>query len=112
MEKTDRAAVVPVEMGWSDLGTWDALWAIAERDEHDNACRGEVLAVDTRGSYLRSDGPVLAVLGLENVIAIATDDALLIASKDRAQEVNAIVKAFDETGSDKHISATRSSKSR
>jgi mannose-1-phosphate guanylyltransferase/mannose-6-phosphate isomerase len=106
MEKTDRAAVVPVEMGWSDLGTWDALWAIAERDENDNACRGDVLAVDTRGSYLRSDGPVLAVLGLENVIAIATDDALLIASKDRAQEVNAIVKAFDETGSDKHISHT------
>jgi len=106
IEKTDRAAVVPVEMGWSDLGTWDALWAIAERDDDGNACRGDVFAVDTHGSYLRTDGPVMAVLGLENVIAIATDDALLIASKDRAQEVNAIVKAIDETGSDKHISHT------
>jgi mannose-1-phosphate guanylyltransferase/mannose-6-phosphate isomerase len=106
MEKTDCAAVIPVEMGWSDLGTWDALWAIAERDEDGNACRGDVLAVDTHGSYLRTDGPVMAVLGLENVIAIAADDALLIASKDRAQEVNAIVKAFDETGSNKHISHT------
>jgi len=106
MEKTDRAAVIPVEMGWSDLGTWDALWEVSGRDEDDNACSGDVIAVDTHGSYLRSDGPVMAVLGLENVIAVATDDALLIASKDRAQEVNTIVKAFDEAGSDKHVSHT------
>jgi len=106
MEKTDRAAVVPAEMGWSDLGTWGALWSLDEKDQDENVCRGDVFALDTRACYLRSDGPAMAVLGLENVIAIATDDALLVIAKDRAQEVGSIVKALEEAGSHKHISHT------
>lgn len=93
-EKTDRAAVVPVDMGWSDIGSWQGLWSILERDEAGNSRRGDVVAVDTRNSCLRSDRGLLAVLGVEDMAVICTDDAVLVCPMDRAHEVGKLVDAL------------------
>jgi mannose-1-phosphate guanylyltransferase/mannose-1-phosphate guanylyltransferase/mannose-6-phosphate isomerase len=101
MEHTDKAVVVPVSMGWSDVGAWDALWDIADqRDGEDNVTMGDVLALDCQGSYLRSEEPMIAALGLENMIVIATHDAILVAPRHRAQEIGRIVKTLKEAGRD------------
>ena len=90
-EKTDRAAVVPVDMGWSDIGSWQGLWSILERGPTGNSLRGDVVAVDTRNSCLRSDRGLLAVLGVENMAVVCTDDAVLVCPMDRAHEVGKLV---------------------
>ncbi|MFX9634909.1 mannose-1-phosphate guanylyltransferase/mannose-6-phosphate isomerase, partial [Acinetobacter baumannii] len=69
MEKTDRAAVVPVSCGWSDIGSWSSLWSVAERDASGNRSEGDVIAVDTRDSLIRaSDGRLIATLGVEELV--------------------------------------------
>ncbi len=91
MEKTARAAVVPVEMGWSDVGSWDALWELSAKDEAGNAREGNVVALDTRNCYLRSTEGLLAAIGVEDLIAVATGDAVMVAPRRRAQEVRKLV---------------------
>ncbi|MGF1462970.1 MAG: mannose-1-phosphate guanylyltransferase/mannose-6-phosphate isomerase [Maricaulaceae bacterium] len=86
MEKTPRAAVVFVEMGWSDIGSWEALMAIAETSRI-----GDVLALDAPGCYLRSEGPLVAALGVEDLVIVATPDAVLVAHKSQSQSVKALV---------------------
>ena len=71
MEKTDHAAVVPVDIGWSDIGAWSALWSIGSPDADGNVLTGNVLAEDVSGSYLRSEKPMVAVLGLAHPLAAA-----------------------------------------
>ena len=93
MERTDRAAVVPVDMGWSDVGAWSALWDIAEKDSAGNATQGDVVLKDTRNVYARSDDNLLvAVVGLEDIVVVATDDAVLVADRQRAQDVKNVVE--------------------
>ncbi|HWU54715.1 MAG TPA: mannose-1-phosphate guanylyltransferase/mannose-6-phosphate isomerase, partial [Rhizomicrobium sp.] len=72
MERTDKAAVVPVEMGWSDIGSWEALWTTAARDDLGNATKGDVLHHGSRNSYLRSEGPLVAAVGVEDMVVVAT----------------------------------------
>lgn len=103
MERTDRGAVVPVDMAWSDVGSWSALWEIAQRDADGNASSGPVFAVDTRDSYLRSAGPVLATVGLDNVVVVATKDAVLVTSRDRAQDVRQAVDRLAAAGRHEHL---------
>jgi mannose-1-phosphate guanylyltransferase/mannose-1-phosphate guanylyltransferase/mannose-6-phosphate isomerase len=91
MEKTDRAAVVPAEMGWTDVGSWGALWDIAPRDGDGNTLIGDVIAADTRNSYVRGDGRLVAVVGIEDVIVVDTADAVLVVPRARAQEVKEVV---------------------
>ena len=92
MEHTDRAVVVGLDAGWNDVGSWDALWDIAEKDADGNAISGDVVAVDSRGSYLRSEGRrLLAAVGLEDTVVVDTPDALVVAPRARAQDVKAIV---------------------
>ncbi|MFW2830171.1 mannose-1-phosphate guanylyltransferase/mannose-6-phosphate isomerase [Sphingomonas sp. ID0503] len=91
MEKAERVAVVPVDMGWSDVGSWDALHALAVRDEHGNVQSGEVHAIDTRNCLIRSDGPMVAAVGISNLIVIATDDAVLIMPRGESQAVKRII---------------------
>lgn len=91
MERTDRAAVVPVSMGWNDIGAWNALWDIGSRDADGNVVQGDVLALDTHDSYLRSEGPLLSVVGLRDQIVVATDDAVMIAPRDNAGAVKDLV---------------------
>jgi mannose-1-phosphate guanylyltransferase/mannose-6-phosphate isomerase len=102
MEKTTHAAVVPVEMGWSDLGAWSALWDIQPKDESGNATHGDVLLHDTRNSYVHADHGLVAVAGLDSVIVVATDDAVLVADRNNAQDVKQLVEQLKAQGRDEH----------
>ena len=91
MEHTAKAAVVPVSMGWSDLGSWDALWELAEKDAAGNALLGNVIAEDARNCYLRSESGLVAALGVDDMVVVATDDAVMLAPRNRAQDVRRLV---------------------
>ena len=104
MEKAGKVAVIPVEMGWSDVGCWDALHGIATRDADDNAHHGEVLAIDTSGCLIRSDGPLVAAIGVKDLIIIATGDAVLIMPRGSSQDVKRAVEALKKQG---HITLDR-----
>ena len=90
MEKTDRAMVLPVDIGWSDVGSWSALWDVSERDADGNAHHGDVIAVDTRNSYAYAQR-LVALVGVDDIVVVETDDAVLVARKDRVQEVKQVV---------------------
>ena len=102
MERTDKAAVVPVEMGWSDIGSWEALWTAAERDGLGNATKGDVLHHGSRNSYLRSEGPLVAAVGLEDMVVVATTDAVLVSHKSASQDVKRIVEQLERSGRELH----------
>lgn len=103
MERTDAAAVVPVEMGWSDVGSWDALWAISAKDQDGNVLQGDVLAIDTATSLLRvENGPAIATVGVKDLVVVSTRDAVLVMPRERAQDVKKIVDALKAQGSDRH----------
>jgi mannose-1-phosphate guanylyltransferase/mannose-6-phosphate isomerase len=96
MEKTADAAVLPVDIGWSDVGSWSALWQVAERDAHGNAQHGDVLALDCRDTYAWSDKRLIALVGLDDVVVVDTDDAVLVARKERVQEVKQIAQQLKQ----------------
>lgn len=91
MEHTTRAAVVPVHMGWSDVGTWEALWEQTDKDANGNAMQGDVFALETANSYLYTDAKLLVTLGVENLVAVVTEDAVLVASRDHSERVKDVV---------------------
>ncbi len=103
MERTDRAAVVPADIGWSDIGSWDSLCDVAEQDAEGNCRRGDILAVDCRNSYLQSDGQLIATLGLEDMVVVATRDAVLVAPRDRSQEIRELVNRLEAAGRSEHL---------
>lgn len=90
MERTGCAAVVPVNMGWTDAGSWSALWESGAKDRRGNVRVGPVVTHDVAGSYLRSEGLTLGVVGLGDVVVVVTEDAVLVAPKDRAEDVRAL----------------------
>ncbi|MCI4661570.1 MAG: mannose-1-phosphate guanylyltransferase/mannose-6-phosphate isomerase [Neomegalonema sp.] len=98
MEKTDRAAVLPVSFGWSDIGAWDALAACVESDANGNCTLGSAELIDSTGSYCRSEGPFVAAIGVEDLVIVATPDAVLVTRKDRAQQVKTALAAFKARG--------------
>lgn len=98
MEAADRIAVVPVEMGWSDVGSWDALYEISARDAAGNAVSGDVSAPDSRNCLLRSDGPLVVAAGVEDLIVIATGDAVLVMRRGDSQAVKEAVAALKRDG--------------
>lgn len=103
MERTEKAAVVPVEMGWSDIGSWESLWAAGLKDDAGNRLEGDVLHHDVRDSYLRSEGPLVAAIGVEGLVIVATKDAVLVSSKDASQNVKTIVNQLEKLGRDQHL---------
>jgi mannose-1-phosphate guanylyltransferase len=98
MEKADKVAVLPVAIGWSDVGSWEALHAVAARDEAGNAIAGDVLALDARGCLIRSEGPLVAAIGVEDLVAIATADAVLIVPRAQSQRVKEAVEKLKDGG--------------
>jgi len=98
MEKTKRAAVVPLDAGWSDVGDWAALWDLADHDARGNALAGDVIALDVRRSLLRSSGRLVGVIGLDDVIVVEAGDAVLVVARDRAQEVKSLVERLQSEG--------------
>lgn len=91
MEKTRDAVVVPLDAGWSDVGSWSTLWEIQPRDAHDNVTRGDVIVEDVNGSYIHSEGRLVAALGVTDTVIVETDDVVLVASKDRVQDIKKLV---------------------
>jgi mannose-1-phosphate guanylyltransferase/mannose-6-phosphate isomerase len=91
MEKTRRAAVVPVAMGWSDIGSWGALWEMSRKDHEGNSIEGNVVAEDTRNCYLRSEAGLVAAIGIEDLVVVRTADAVMVAPRKQAQDVRKLV---------------------
>ncbi len=92
MEKTRDAVVVPARFEWSDVGSWSALWDLGQKDARGNVSQGDVLAHDSQGCYLRSDGRLVAAVGIENLVVIETSDALLVSTRERADDVRIAVE--------------------
>jgi len=93
MERTNHAAVVPVDIGWSDIGSWSAVWDVLDHDPAGNAIEGPVVVSETRNSLVRSDESILTtVIGLDDVIVISTSDAVLVTPRARAEEVKGLVE--------------------
>jgi len=91
MEKTADAVVVPLDAGWSDVGSYSALWEVCQQDSQKNVIKGDVIAHDTTNSYIHSQNKLIATLGVDNLVVIDTPDAVLIADKDKVQNVKDIV---------------------
>lgn len=100
MEKLEDLATVPLDCGWSDLGSWDALAAALAADAAGNVTRGDVLAVDSSGSLLWAEEGQIAALGLRDLVVVRTGDTVLVAPRERSQEVRRIVDALREQGRD------------
>jgi mannose-1-phosphate guanylyltransferase / mannose-6-phosphate isomerase len=91
MERTERAALVQVDMGWNDIGSWSTLWDIGVRDATDNVILGDVVTMETERSYVRTEGQLVATLGVKDLAIVATDDAVLVAPRERSQDVRLLV---------------------
>jgi len=98
MEKTDRAVVVPMDVGWSDVGAWNALWEMADKDERGNACLGDVTLLDTDNLYARGEGIKVTALGVRDLVIVATKDAVMVMPTEKAQDVKSIVEALEKEG--------------
>lgn len=94
MEKTDDGAMLTFDAGWDDLGSWEALWQVGEKDANQNILRGDVLVHDVGHSYLRASGRLLAAVGLTDCIVVETPDAVLVSPRDRAQDVKHLVESL------------------
>jgi mannose-1-phosphate guanylyltransferase/mannose-6-phosphate isomerase len=95
MEKTRRAAVVPLAAGWSDVGSWAALYDVLPKDARGNVLKGEAIAEDCRDTFVVSTSRLIAVLGLEGVVVVETEDAVLVIAKDRSQSVKSLVETLE-----------------
>ena len=102
MERTRDAVVVPAKFTWSDVGSWSALWALGAKDAVGNVSQGDVMARDSRGSYLRSEGRLIAAVGVEDLVIIETSDALLVSTKDRADDVKLAVEELKRSRRTEH----------
>jgi len=98
MEHTRRAAVIPVDIGWSDVGAWDALWQLGTKDADGNVRQGDVLAEDSRNCYLRAEHGLLTALGVDDLVVITTADAVMVARRDRARDIKQIVARLERDG--------------
>ena len=107
MEHTEAAVVVPADMGWSDVGSWSALWEIGAKDGDGNVVLGDVITDGTTDSYIRSEGRLVAALGLDNVVVVATDDVVLVVRRDEAQNVKKVVEALARAGRPEHSVHTK-----
>jgi len=107
MEKTDRAAVVPLDAGWNDIGSWSALWAVKERDENGNALDGDVIAISTANTLVSAERRLVAVLGVEDLVVVETPDAVLVAHRDCVQDVKKIVETLQAQARCEHVNHRR-----
>ncbi|MFM8544766.1 MAG: mannose-1-phosphate guanylyltransferase/mannose-6-phosphate isomerase [Vulcanococcus sp.] len=98
MERTDRGAVLPLEAGWSDVGSWSALWETADQNPDGNVLRGRVISEDSQNCYLRSEHRLLVGLGVNDLVVVETDDVVLVAHRDKAQDVKGIVGLLEREG--------------
>ena len=104
MEKAGNVLVVPGDFGWSDLGSWDALWEISKKDENGNAVsRGSLIGIDACDSLVHSPGKLVALVGVRDLIVVETDDALLICGRGRSQDVRKVVEILEGNDSKEYL---------
>ncbi len=96
MEKTNAAAMLPLDVGWSDVGSWSSLWEVSPQDEHGNAIHGDAILTDTRDCYVHSEHALVSTIGIKDLVIVQTPDALLVADKAKAQDVSHIVARLKE----------------
>ncbi len=102
MEHTAQAVVVPLDAGWSDVGSWQSLWEVMDRDGNGNALKGETLAVDSRNCLISSEKSLITALGVEDLVIVESDDAVLVTHRDRAQDVKQLVALLERRGCERH----------
>ena len=95
MEKTQLACVVPMSAGWSDVGSWSSIWDVHEKDQNGNVLKGDVIAEDSRNCLVHGNGKLVTVLGLEDIVVVETKDAMMVAHKDKVQDVKKLVSKLD-----------------
>lgn len=103
MEKTRDAAVIPLDAGWSDIGSWSALWEIGTKDEQGNVCKGDVLNIRSSNSLVYAENKLVATVGVDNLVVVETKDAVLVAHKDSVQDVKKVVEAIKNDGRHEHM---------
>ena len=96
MEKTAAAVVVPMDAGWSDIGSWASLWSMSSKDAVGNVTHGDVLLHETSNSFVRTDGKLIATVGVNDLVIVSTKDAVMVASKDRVQDAKIIVQKLKD----------------
>ena len=102
MEKTDSAVVVPLDAGWSDVGSWSALWEIHQQDKNGNVCKGDVIMEDVNNSYIHSESRLVAAIGVDDHVIVETDDVILVADKSRVQDVKKLVAQLKQQDRHEH----------
>ncbi len=107
MERTELGAMVPADIGWTDVGAWSALWEIGVKDEHGNVQIGDVLSQNSRNCYLRSEGVLTAAIGVEDIVVVVTDDAVMVASRDHASEIKTLVDQLKRQGRKESVTHCR-----
>jgi len=103
MERADNVVVIPAEMGWDDVGSWETLGVLYDKDEQGNILRGEQVNIDTRDCISYAKNGLIATIGVENLIIVQTEDAVLVCAKDRAQDVKQVVDILKEQGKAKYL---------
>lgn len=103
MEHTQKAAVVPADIDWSDIGAWNSIWDTSTKDSDQNVIRGDVITVDSTSNLIRAESRLVVAIGIENLMIIETADAILVAPKDRAQEVKLVVDKLKSQGRQEHL---------
>jgi mannose-1-phosphate guanylyltransferase/mannose-6-phosphate isomerase len=98
MEKTDKAVMVPLDAGWSDVGSWSALQEVRARDAEGNTADGDVIMIDCKGNFIQAESRLVAAVGLEDAVIIETKDSVLVTRKDRSQDVKALVERLKGDG--------------
>ena len=98
MEKTERACMVPLSAGWNDVGSWSSIWDVHEKDGDGNVTKGDVVVQDSHNCLVHGNGKLVSVIGLEDIVVVETKDAMMIAHKDRVQEVKQLVNQLDALG--------------
>jgi mannose-1-phosphate guanylyltransferase/mannose-6-phosphate isomerase len=107
MEKTKHAVVVPADIGWSDVGSWSALWEVQQRDAQGNATRGDVYLDGVSNSLVRAESRIVAAIGVQDLVIVETNDAVLVAHKDQVQRVKQVVDHLKQTERTEHLHHTR-----
>lgn len=110
MEKTSAAAVLPLDVGWNDVGSWTSLWEIAKHDEHGNSVQGDAVLHDSSGCYIHAGQGLVSTIGVKDLVIVDTPDALLVADKNRAQDVSKIVAELKRTNRKQHEQHLRNSR--
>ncbi|PJE78190.1 Mannose-1-phosphate guanylyltransferase 1 [invertebrate metagenome] len=98
MEKTQDAVVIPLDAGWSDVGSWSSISELSQEDDYGNVSQGDVIAYDTRNTYVRSEKKLVATVGVDDLVITESDDAILVARKDKVQDVKKIVERLKAEG--------------